>query len=63
MERKRITTVKMKDQHDADPMPGTPSERIAMVRRLTIEACLLSGKYDPEQPMQRHIVALRRRGD
>jgi hypothetical protein len=44
-------------------VPGTPAERIAMVWPLTVEAYSLSGKYDVEQRLQRHIVRLVRRKD
>jgi hypothetical protein len=42
-------------------VPGTAAERIAMVWPLTVEAYSLSGKYDVEQRLQRHIVRLVRR--
>ncbi|NLF31051.1 MAG: hypothetical protein GX591_09215 [Planctomycetes bacterium] len=62
MDRKRLKIVKMKQAHDDGPVPGTPAERIAMVWPLTVQACLLSKRYDPERRLQRHITVLRRRG-
>jgi hypothetical protein len=42
-------------------VPGSAAERLAMVWPLTAEAFSLSGKYDVEQRLQRHIVRLVRR--
>jgi hypothetical protein len=42
-------------------VPGTAAERLAMVWPLTAEAYSLSGKYNVEQRLQRHIVRLVRR--
>jgi hypothetical protein len=42
-------------------VPGTPAERIAMVWPLTAETASLSKQYDPDKPMQRHVVKIRRR--
>jgi hypothetical protein len=42
-------------------IPGTAAERLAMVWPLTAEAYSLSGKYNVEQRLQRHIVRLVRR--
>jgi hypothetical protein len=39
-------------------VPGTPEERVALVWPLTAEVVSLSGKYDAEQRLQRHITRL-----
>ena len=51
----------MSEQKDFGYVPGTPEERIAMVWPLTVEALSLSKKYNVEQPLQRHIVRIKRR--
>jgi hypothetical protein len=52
--------------HQSDPahsgfVPGSMSERIALVWPLTREAVSLGKKYDAEQRLQRHIVRIIRR--
>jgi hypothetical protein len=42
-------------------VPGTASERIALVWPLTLEVVSLSKKYDAEQRLQRHITRFVRR--
>lgn len=51
----------MSEQKDFGYVPGTAEERIALVWELTKEALSLSGKYDPEQRLQRHIISIKRR--
>lgn len=58
MDRTRIEVKRLGDDRDDDFVPGTMEERIALVWPLTREACALSGQYDAEQPMQRHITRI-----
>ena len=53
---KKITVIRKSDPGNSGYVPGTPAERMAMVWPLTLEAVSLSGKYNAEQPLQRHIV-------
>jgi len=43
------------------PVPGTASERVGYVWSLTAETAGLSGKYNVEQRLQRHVVRFVRR--
>ena len=40
------------------PVPGTLAERLALAWELTVEACKLGGKYDAQQPLQRHVARI-----
>lgn len=51
----------MTDNPNDDYVPGTPEERIGLVWPLTQEAASLSGKYDVERRLQRHVTRLVRR--
>jgi hypothetical protein len=42
-------------------VPGTPAERIGLVWALTREVVSLSGRYDVERRLQRHVAGLGRR--
>jgi hypothetical protein len=55
---KTITILRQSDSGNSAYVPGSMSERIAMVWPLTQEALSLSKKYDTEQPLQRHITRL-----
>ncbi|GHV94469.1 hypothetical protein AGMMS50293_07890 [Spirochaetia bacterium] len=41
---------------------GTPSELFGYVWDMTVEVCRLSGQYDVEQGLQRHIGMFVKRG-
>ena len=58
---KTITVIKTSDPRNSGYTPGTMAERIAMVWPLTSEIVSLSGKYDTEQRLQRHITRLIRK--
>jgi hypothetical protein len=60
---KTITVIKTSDPRNCGYVPGTMAERIAMVWPLTCEAASLSGKYDTEQRLQRHITRIIRLKD
>lgn len=47
---------RLSDTDEIIPVPGTPEERIGMVWPLTQELYSLSGLYNVEQPLQRHVV-------
>jgi hypothetical protein len=53
---KTITALRKSDSGNSAYVPGSMSERIAMVWPLTRETVSLSKKYDVEQPLQRHIT-------
>jgi hypothetical protein len=61
MNRQHTATYKMTDHRDDDFVPGTPEERICLVWPLTREIVSLSGKYDVEQRLQRHVTGIIRR--
>ena len=62
MDRTRVAVRTLRDvRDDHGCVPGTMEERFALVWQLTREACALGGRYDPDQPMQRHITRLIRR--
>jgi len=58
---KTITVINKNDKRNSGYVPGTPEERVAMVWPLTCEAVSLSGKYDAEQRLQRHIINIYKR--
>jgi hypothetical protein len=55
---KTISVHRLTDSGNSGYVPGTMSERLAMVWPLTCEAVSLSKKYDAEQRLQRHITRL-----
>jgi len=60
--RRDITRLKRIDEPDEFvPTPGTVEERLAFCWQLSKELFSLSGKYDVEQPLQRHVTRLVRR--
>jgi len=60
---KTITVIRQSDPRNSGYVPGSMSERIALVWPLTLEAVSLSGKYDTEQRLQRHITrVIRKKG-
>jgi len=59
---KSVTVIKQSDLRNSSYVPGTMAERISMVWPLTCEAASLSGKYDVEQRLQRHITHIIRKG-
>lgn len=61
MNRKHTTIYKMADRRNDDFVPGTPIDRINLVWTLTQEIASLSGKYDVERRLQRHVTHLVRR--
>jgi hypothetical protein len=56
MDRSRTKKTRLSDKRDGCFMPGTMEERIAALWSLTVEACSLSGRYNAEQGLQRHIT-------
>lgn len=64
---KKQVTLKVKSlkdpltKEDYGYVPGTPEERIALMWKLSQEIASLSGKYDVEQRLQRHITKLLKR--
>ena len=58
---KSVTVIEQSDPRNSGYVPGTMAERIAMVWPLTCEAVSLSGKYDVEQRLQRHITHIIRK--
>ena len=56
--KKTITVLRQSDPDNSGFVPGSMSERMAMVWPLTREAVSLGKKYDAEQRLQRHIVRL-----
>ena len=57
---KNITVIHKSDSRNSGYVPGTPSERLAMVWPLTVEAVSLGlgKKYNVEQRLQRHIIRI-----
>ena len=55
---KTITILRQSTPGNSSYVPGSMSERIALVWPLTREAVSLSKKYDAKQRLQRHIVRL-----
>ena len=55
---KTITVLQQSEPGNSGFVPGSMSERMAMVWPLTREAVFLGKKYDAEQRLQRHIVRL-----
>jgi len=55
---KNISIISKSDHRNSGYVPGSMSERIALVWPLTCEAVALSKKYDVEQRLQRHITRL-----
>ena len=55
---KTISVLHQSDPGNSGFVPGSMSERIAMVWPLTREAVSLGKKYDAEQRLQRHIVRI-----
>jgi hypothetical protein len=55
---KTISVLSQSDRGNSNYVPGSMSERIALVWPLTCEVVSLSKKYDVEQPLQRHITRL-----
>ena len=55
---KTISVLAQSDRGNSGYVPGSMSERVALVWPLTCEAVSLSKKYDVEQPLQRHITRL-----
>jgi hypothetical protein len=53
---KTITVIRQSDSGNSAYVPGSMSERIAMVWPLTQEVVSLSTQYDVEQRLQRHIT-------
>ena len=61
MDRTRTALFRMGEMNNENAVPGTPAERISLVWPLTCEVASLSGLYDVEQRLQRHITVVRRR--
>ena len=61
MDRSLTAKSQMSDNDNDDFVPGTPAERIGLVWPLTREIATLSGRYDAEQRLQRHVTSLGRR--
>lgn len=61
LDRTQTRKGRLGDPDDGGYVPGTMQERVAMVWPLTVEACSLSGRYDVERRLQRHITRLKRR--
>jgi hypothetical protein len=57
----KIISVRKLSESGNSRVPGSAADRLAMVWPLTAEAYSLSGKYNVEQRLQRHIVRLIRR--
>jgi hypothetical protein len=55
---KTITVLRKSDSGNSAYVPGSMSERIAMVWPLTQEVVSLGTQYDIEQPFQKHITRL-----
>ena len=55
---KTISILRQPEPGNTAYVPGTMSERVAMVWPMTREAVSLGKKYDAEQRLQRHIVRL-----
>lgn len=61
MNRQHTVVYRMAEPRNDDFVPGTPEERIALVWTLTKEILSLTGKYDVERRLQRHITRVIRR--
>jgi len=62
MDRNITRIRRLTDKRDDDDfVPGTPASRIELLWELTKEAAYLSGNYDVDKPLQRHITVLKRR--
>ena len=55
---KTISVLAQSDRGNSSYVPGSMSERVALVWPLTCEVVSLSKKYDVEQRLQRHITRL-----
>jgi len=60
--RKHIQISRMKSAHtDETPADISKSEAISFIWELTQEIFSLSGKYDVESRLQRHVVSITRK--
>jgi hypothetical protein len=55
---KSISILSKTDRRNSGYVPGSMSDRIALVWPLTCEAVSLGKKYDAERRLQRHITCL-----
>jgi len=55
---KSISIIHQSDHRNSSYVPGSASDRVALVWPLTCEVVSLSKKYDVEQRLQRHITRL-----
>ena len=61
MDRQITRLIRLGEDDDHGFVPGTPASRIELVWPLTRELVSLSGQYNVEQRLQRHITKLSRR--
>lgn len=61
MDRTRTALKRQSERRNEDYVEGTPEERVGLVWELTKEAASLSGKYDVERRLQRHVTRVIRR--
>ena len=62
MQRDVVKLGRRQDRDDTGFVPGTMAERLEIAWQLTREAYSLSGTYDVERRLQRHVVVLAKRG-
>ena len=61
---KTISVLRQSDRGNSGYVPGSKSERIALVWPLTREVVSMSKRYNAEQRLQRHITRfIRMKGD
>jgi hypothetical protein len=61
MDRTRTALKRQSERRNEDYVEGTAEERVGLVWELTKEAASLSGKYDVERRLQRHVTRVIRR--
>jgi hypothetical protein len=56
MDRKKLSVLNNKQLNDSEYVDLPESERLSMVWDLTAEVFSLSGEYDVESRLQRHVI-------
>jgi hypothetical protein len=62
LDRKQVRVLRGKAEQPEDRVVMTPAEAVDLVWELSQEVFSLSGKYDVESRLQRHVVSIHRKG-
>ena len=62
LDRKKVRVLKSNSDDVEKPVQLTPAEALSFTWELTKEVYSLSGKYDVESRLQRHVVSITRKG-